>query len=154
MRDVVGFEGLYAVTSCGRVWSYKTNKFLKNLNQSDGYLVVNLHKDGKHYTKRIHRLVCEAYVENPNNYTEVSHLDETRIHNWVSNLVWCSHSQNCNMPLYRKRRTKKVKCLMTGIIYNSMKEASKETNIDYDYVRRCCNRQNRQKENRIFEYVV
>ena len=106
MRDVIGFEGLYAVTSCGKVWSYKNKKFLKNLNHTDGYLVVNLYKNGKHYTKRVHRLVCEAYVENPNNYTEISHLDETRIHNWVNNLAWCSHSQNCNMPLYKERRIK------------------------------------------------
>ena len=47
MRDVVGYEGLYAVTSCGRVWSYKRNRFMTPLDAGYGYMVVCLRKDGK-----------------------------------------------------------------------------------------------------------
>ena len=57
MKDVVGYEGLYAVTSCGKVYSYKSKKFLKPLKDKDGYLQVNLHKDGEQKTYKIHRLV-------------------------------------------------------------------------------------------------
>lgn len=65
MKDIKGFEGLYAITSCGKVWSYKYNKFLKDWSTGFGYRVVRLHKDGKKWNKRIHILVAEAYLEKP-----------------------------------------------------------------------------------------
>lgn len=46
MRDIVGYEGLYAITSCGKVWSYRRKKFMSNIAAKDGYLKINLVKDG------------------------------------------------------------------------------------------------------------
>ena len=46
MRDIKGYEGLYAITSCGKVWSYRSKKFLKPYDNGFGYLYVNLNKDG------------------------------------------------------------------------------------------------------------
>ena len=57
MKDVVGYEGLYAVTSCGKVWSYKSERFLKPWKRKDGYLQVGLHKDGEKKIYLVHRLV-------------------------------------------------------------------------------------------------
>ena len=58
MKDIKGFEGLYAITSCGRVWGYKRKHFLKAKVDKDGYLYVILFKDSQHHTCKIHRLVA------------------------------------------------------------------------------------------------
>ena len=96
MKDVVGYEGLYAVTSCGKVWSYRNECFLKPKTRGRGYLTVNLWKDGGFKTKRIHRLVAEAYIPNPDNLPQVNHRDENKTNNCLQNLEWCDASYNNN----------------------------------------------------------
>ena len=65
MKDIKGYEGLYAVTSCGKVWSYRRKIFLSPSYDNNGYLMVNLSVGGNVKTKYIHRLVAEAYIPNP-----------------------------------------------------------------------------------------
>ena len=60
MKDIKGYEGLYAVTSCGKVWSYKSKRFLTPAKTHNGYLIVNLCKDGQGKMYRVHRIVAEA----------------------------------------------------------------------------------------------
>lgn len=96
MTDIVGYEGLYAVTSCGRIWGYKRKKFLTPHPYNNGYLCVALCKDGKRKTVSVHRLVAMAYLKNENNYTDVNHKDEDKTNNAITNLEWCSHIYNCN----------------------------------------------------------
>ena len=95
MKDIVGYEGLYAVTSCGKVWSYKRKKFLTpGINK--GYLYVILCKDGKVKNYRLHRLVAEAYIPNPENLPQVNHKDENKANNCLQNLERCDASYNNN----------------------------------------------------------
>lgn len=103
MKDVVGYEGLYAVTSCGKVYSYKSKKFLKPGTNHKGYLYVVLSKDGKVKNYSLHRLVAEAYLPNPNNLTEVDHIDNDKMHNYLNNLQWITHKDNV-----RKSRNKPI----------------------------------------------
>ena len=103
MKDVVGYEGLYAVTSCGKVWSYKRKKFLVPTYNSKGYMRVNLLKNGKSKSYKIHRLVAEAYIPNPNNLPEVDHIDNNKSHNYLNNLQWITHKDNC-----RKSKNKPI----------------------------------------------
>ena len=93
MRDIIGYEGLYAITSCGRVWSYKRNKFLAP-REKDGYLNVHLYKDGISKEFLVHRLVGLAYIDNPNNLPEINHKSEVKTENFVNNLEWCSSKYN------------------------------------------------------------
>lgn len=58
MKDVLDFEGLYAITSCGKVWSHRNKMFLTPQTDKFGYMKVNLHKDGKVYCRYIHRMVA------------------------------------------------------------------------------------------------
>jgi hypothetical protein len=98
MKDIKGYEGLYAITSCGKVWSHKNKRFLKlqyNSNRPNfKYFRVYLYKDGKPTPYQVHRLVAEAYIPNPNNLPLVNHKDENKFHNWVNNLEWCTYLYN------------------------------------------------------------
>ena len=103
MKDIVGYEGLYAVTSCGKVWSYRNKKFLTPGVHNKGYLIVCLCKDGKEKMYRVHRLVAEAYLPNPDNLPQVDHIDGNKTHNYVNNLQWITNRDNV-----RKGRNKPI----------------------------------------------
>ena len=95
MKDIAGYEGIYGITSCGKVWSYKRKKFLTPGVNNKGYLYVNLCKDGKVKKYKIHRLVAEAYLPNPNNLPQVDHIDGNKMHNYLNNLQWITNRDNC-----------------------------------------------------------
>lgn len=109
MKDIKGFEGIYAITSCGRVWSYRNEMFLKPKITKDGYLRVKLCKNGKMKHIGVHRLVAEAYLPNPNNLPQVNHKDENKKNNCLQNLEWCDASYNINYGTCVKRRSAKRK---------------------------------------------
>ena len=115
MRDVVGYENIYGVTSCGRIWSYKYKKFLTPTPNKKGYLRVNLCKNGERKNFYVHRLVCEAYIPNPNNLHEVDHIDNDKTHNYVNNLQWLSHKDN-------SRKSKNKPILQYDLDGNFIKE--------------------------------
>ena len=94
MKDIKNYEGIYGITSCGRVWSYRKKKFLEPATRGNGYLCVNLYKDGKMKKYYVHRLVAEAYIPNPENLPQVDHIDNDKTHNYVNNLQWITHKDN------------------------------------------------------------
>lgn len=118
MRDIKNYEGLYAVTSCGKVWSYKRKKFLSP-GSIRGYYVVELHKDSKTEMRLVHRLVAEAYLDNPYNLPQVNHKNEIRSKNYVNNLEWCTQEYNINYS-----HAKAVYCVELDKTFNSIKEAA------------------------------
>ena len=142
MRDIPGYESLYAITSCGRVWSYRAKKFLKPEKTETGYLRVNLCKDGVCKKYRIHRLVAEAYLPNPLNLPQVNHKDEDKSNNALPNLEWISPKDNINYGTGKERSAKsrqnKVICLETGEVFESAKEAGEAKYIDSSGIRKAC----------------
>ena len=103
MKDIKNYEGLYAITSRGKVSSYKSKKNLKPGVNQKGYLRVQLFKDGKGKNYKIHRLVAEAYIPNPDNLPQVDHIDNDKTHNYVNNLQWITNRDNV-----RKGRNKPI----------------------------------------------
>ena len=96
MVDIKGYEGRYAITEEGKVWSYKRKKWMKTRTSNAGYESINL-TDGKRTKETfIHRLVAEAYIPNPDNLPVVNHKDEDKTNNNVSNLEWCTYKYNAN----------------------------------------------------------
>ena len=99
-KDISGYEGIYAVTDDGRIWSYhkkdykEIQEFLKTK-----YKCVTLFKDGKGKTCSVHRLVAEAFIPNPENKPCVGHKDCNKDNNNVENLYWCTQQENMNNPL-------------------------------------------------------
>ena len=67
MKDIPGWEGLYACTTHGDIWSYRSDKFLSPSKNKRGYLHVTFTKDGKRYDYRVNRLVAMTFLDNPNN---------------------------------------------------------------------------------------
>ena len=142
MKDIKNFEGLYAATEDGKIWSHRRQIYLKPRVRKDGYLDVCLRKDNKNHTLSIHRLIAETYIENPDNLPQVGHLDETRDNNCVSNLYWTTAKENSNTPLHKKRlnpTTKKaVECIELGTTYESAAEAARAMGLNHSHISSCC----------------
>ena len=94
MKDIKNYEGLYGITSCGRVYSYKSKKFLKPKREKNGYLRVQLCKNGEVKMYSLHRIVAEAYIPNIDNLPQVDHIDNDKTHNYVNNLQWITGRDN------------------------------------------------------------
>lgn len=149
MKDIKGYEGLYAITSCGKVWSYRNKKFLKPSNDESGYLRVNLYKNGVRENKQIHRLVAEAYLPNPNNYDTVDHIDFNTTNNCVNNLQWMRRNENCK----KQRSVRKIYCFENEKIYESQAQAAKELGLDQGNISRVCRGIFKQTGGYHFEFI-
>ena len=93
---IVGFDGDYAVSSCGRVWSKKSGawKELKRTPDNNGYLHVSLCRFGKVRNYTVHRLVLEAFVGPRPDGMEARHLNGRKNDNRAFNLAWGTRSEN------------------------------------------------------------
>ena len=157
-RDIKGYEGLYKISSIGRVKSLRNSHgnyremCLKCRKNKKGYLNVSLNKDKKRFTYLVHRLVAEAFIENPNNYKEVNHKDENKQNNKVNNLEWCDCEYNNNYGTRNKRHSESIKgskhpqarkvyCVTTGKKFNCIKEAAEYYHIDRHSIGDCCRKQ-------------
>jgi hypothetical protein len=107
-KPVTGYEGYYEISDQGNVKSCERKVSGKEgridirraqskktfINKNNGYLVVNLSKEGKNVTYLIHRLMAFAFLVNPDNLVEIDHIDRNKTNNTLSNLRWVSHSAN------------------------------------------------------------
>ncbi len=92
-KPVEGYPN-YEVSNFGRVFSKKSDKFLKPLLLKIGYLQVSLYKDNKKKSMYVHRLVAFAFIDNPESKPMIDHIDQNRQNNTVSNLRWATNSEN------------------------------------------------------------
>lgn len=119
-RDIKGYEGLYQVSNKGRVKSldryannngtlqFRPERILKQGIEKVGRTArctVALSKDAKITHKRVHRLVAEAFIPNPQNKPFIDHIDTNATNNMVENLRWATAKENMNNPLTRKRQS-------------------------------------------------
>ena len=149
-KSIAGYEGLYEVSDLGRVKSLKYGKerILKPGGDTHGYLQVILCKDGHVKKFKVHRLVAEAFIPNPNNLDTVNHKDEVKTNNTVGNLEWMSQKDNLNYGTHNKRMveslSKQVKMFdkSTGELlatFPSIMEAERVTGIYHSSISKCCN---------------
>lgn len=135
-------NGDYAVTIDGDVISIKSNKSLRSHDNGHGYKTVCLCIDGKPKTYYAHRLVASAFVENPNDYPEVNHIDEDRGNNRAENLEWCTSKYNKNYgrraERFGRRRGRPVVCLETGQVFYSSGDAGRNMGIRREDIHACC----------------
>ena len=81
------------VSSFGRVRSVKGHYYTGFIDK-DGYTIVGFRMNGKRVSKKVHRLVAQTFLPNPNNFPQINHLDCNRKNNNVDNLEWCDGSYN------------------------------------------------------------
>ena len=149
-KDITGYEGLYMISDKGNVHSVErrdvmgrkiSGRILKPLSHTDGYLQVQLYKNGKIKNKYIHRLVAEAFIPNPKSFLEINHLDEVKDNNELSNLEWCTREHNNNYGKRTEKVSKKVKAvnIKTGevLTFNSIREAGRK-GYTREYVSLAC----------------
>lgn len=126
-KAVQGYEGLYEISSLGRIKSTYSRRILKPTAYGN-YLGVALAKDGISKNYYIHRLVATAFLPNPLKYPCIDHVNTIKTDNRVENLRWCTFLQNNLNPLTNCKRTYKV-CQLKGgkliHVYESMVEARK-----------------------------
>lgn len=145
-KDIEGYEGLYQISSCGRVKSLKYGKerILKPGKNKQGYLFVCLSNKTIFLKNRIHRLVAQSFIPNPCNLPEVNHKDEVKTNNYVSNLEWCTRKYNANYGTRNeriaKKRSKKILCVETLKVYKTAYDAEGQTGIRQSSIWQCCNR--------------
>ena len=124
-KPVRGYEGLYVVDQFARVYGvdrittvqdngriYEKTIAGKQMKQSmhpKGYKTVTLTKDGKTNTAYVHRIVAEAFIENPGNLPMVNHKDEDKTNNFVENLEWCSASYNRTYGKGAEKQARKLR---------------------------------------------
>ena len=165
-KPIERFEN-YEVSSLGNVRSLNYGnteeiRALKSRKNKGGYSIINLHKNGKQYTKIIHRLVAQAFIPNPENKKEVNHIDGNKENNAITNLEWCTGKENkqhawkiglCR-PIHHTEETKRklsemrkggknplskrVRCITTYEIFGSVVEAAVKYNGDKTGIAKCC----------------
>ena len=159
-KNVVGFEGFYIVSNLGNVKSVdrlvnakngskrlEEGKEMTKMVEPSGYLWVSLRKNGKRYTKLVHRLVAEAFLPNPNNLPIVNHKDENKANPIVDNLEWCTQQYN---TVYNNVQDRKRKINITCPViqydihlnelrrWNSITEAAKYLGTSGVNISYCC----------------
>lgn len=156
-KDIENYEGSYLVSNCGRIKSLKNgetrkDKILKFIKNKCGYLYVNLYKNNKYKSKTIHRLVAQAFIPNLNNLPQINHIDGNKENNNISNLEWCTRSENIKhaykngLHKINKHNERKVKQIdvENGIILNvfdSVRQIEKILGFSSTNISKCCRKE-------------
>ena len=184
--DIKGYEGLYQVSSQGNVKSLERTflfgkdyqieqrhpeRLLTIRTYKKGYKYVGLSKNGEVRKFKVHRLVAQAFIPNPNNLPCIDHKNGVRGDNRVENLHWVDAFENMNNPhtLKASRESKlgartpmKMKQRPVLMIdrtskqivgeYEGCKAAARELGLDSSVISRCCRKEGRTYKGFIFKY--
>ena len=176
-RDVVGYEGYYQVSNLGNVKrmtsvvrsclkhlnGFKTVKeHNMKLNLTNKYLSVCLHKNGVLKYKRVHRLVAEAFIPNPQNLEQINHKDENKLNNCADNLEWCSCKYNQNYGTRKEKREhsqvkeiQKIDPNTNKVLetYFSLMNAAKMNGLSFRAISRCATGKSKTSGGFIWKYT-
>lgn len=146
-RAITGYEH-YEISSEGGLVRNKEGKILKTHKNHNGYLQVVLHDNGKKQCFRIHRLVADAFIPNPNGYETINHIDHNKLNNDVNNLEWMPRGNNA-----KDGNEKKVYCYELDQTFDSIRKAGIATGIAESSIGLCCQGRYETAGNMHWEYV-
>ena len=131
----------YEVSDEGRIRNIKTGRIMKSSVNSRGYSQVCLRSNKQQYTKRVHRLVADAFHDKDRNDLDVNHIDGNKQNNKMSNLEFCSRKENIEHAyrtgLKEEPRKTKVRIIETGEVYDSLVACRKAIGGDRCQIHRC-----------------
>ena len=151
-KPVKGYEGYYEVDNLARVYSVDrtvtvndngrvydkplVGKKIKQHMHSKGYKIVPLTKDGITKNCFVHRVVAEAFIDNPNELPMINHIDEDKTNNLPENLEWCTHYYNMMYGNARAKQARKIRGIPHTAEHNakiseSLKRYYKERKQDW-----------------------
>lgn len=150
-KDIPGYEGLYQISNFGNVKSLNYNRTgkerIKKTQLCKGYVRAYLCKNSIKTWHRVHRLVYEAFIGPIPDGMQVNHIDENKQNNRIDNLNLMTPKENMNWGSCNERRAETLKhtkpsksiiCEETGIIYRSIREAWRQTEIFHGSICKCC----------------
>lgn len=161
-KDIKDYEGFYQVSNLGRVKRVHGRDSRGNLRNEKvlkprlicGYRIAHLCKDGVAVNKAVHRMVAEAFIDNPQMLPEVNHIDGCKENNVVTNLEWVTPSDNAlhafklglrtpNKTFQGRSgklhpRSKVVYCVELDVLYDNARIASETTGCNETKIRDCC----------------
>ena len=155
-RDIQGFENQYAISTKGRVRNIRTGRILKYGIDGHGYPFVVLYKaNSKPKQIKIHKLVAESFIDNPNKLPQVDHIDEVKTNNDVSNLRWVSASENIRHSSHKQSCKIKQLTLDGELVkvWESSKQIEKETGYSHGNILKCCRGKYKQAYGYHWEYT-
>ena len=146
------FLEIYDITKEGKCINRKTGHVKKTFISNTGYERVSLWNKGKNKKYSIHRLVATKYIDNPNNYKQINHIDGNKLNNNVDNLEWCDLSQN----IKHAYKNNLIKVNTTKVIqyskdmkkikeWNSIKEVENELKINHANIITVCKQNTNRK---------
>lgn len=103
-KDIIGFEERYMISNKGNVYDKKRKVNSKLNKKFDGYILCTLRNGDKYYTKQVHRLVAIAFIPNPQNKSQVHHIDENPSNNNVHNLMWVTPKEHGSLRSEESKR--------------------------------------------------
>ena len=125
--DIPDYEGLYQASNLGRIRNNK-GQIMKQRKDRDGYMIINLRKDGKMKTHRVHRLIISSFKSNPENKSQVNHINENKEDNRLNNLEWSTPAENNAHGTHNERVSNankiKVKCIELDKVFDSAQDAA------------------------------
>lgn len=161
-KDIEGYEGRYQVSNLGRVKRVITGRILKSGKNRGGYLYVNLCKNGKYKTHKIHRQVAQAFIPNPENKPEINHIDEDKSNNVISNLEWSTRKENVNHGTRNERSSRKQSISIIAINlktgesrkFYGTNECARQLGLNQSSITSVLKGRNKQTGGYIFEYAI
>ena len=137
-KEIDGFPG-YSVSTMGRTRRDIDGKIKKHTLDTKGYAMTGINLGNGEKLVLVHRLVAKSFIPNPDGKPFVNHINGVKDDNRVENLEWCTAREN---SLHASRSIKvlphkSVRCVETGVVYNSMTEAAEAFGRSKDCVSRC-----------------
>lgn len=181
--DIKGYEGLYQISTFGNVKSLSRpvkhsnggtkilrERMLKTkINSTTGYKEVGLSRDGKQKYHLIHKLIAEAFIDNPHRLPVVNHIDGCKTNNDIFNLEWTTYSENIrhafanglshnNMTNEISRagnevQKKQVRCIDDDLVFDSAREAADYYGVQLSNLSKVCNGKARTTGGKRFEFI-